>query len=200
MTTAADFDTPWKSAPARYLPSCLELFLPEAHTDIDWDRGYEVLEKELQQVFPNTDAGRQLVDALVKVWRRDGTERWVLIHIEVQGRYDRQFPKRMFDYWVRIRAAFGHQVVSLAILTDISRRRWPGRYHESAWNTAAALRYEVVKLIDYQSRQAELEASANPFAVIVLAHLTSHQTRGRTAARGGEVRACTPAVRARTEP
>jgi hypothetical protein len=38
------------------------------------------------------------VDKLVRVVRRDGTATWLLIHIEIQRQYDRDFPERMFCY------------------------------------------------------------------------------------------------------
>lgn len=46
----SDFDSPWKEALDRFLPAFLEFFLPTVHAAIDWDRGYEALDKELQQI------------------------------------------------------------------------------------------------------------------------------------------------------
>jgi hypothetical protein len=42
----------------------------------------------------------------------------------------------------------------------------------------------VVKLLDYRERWAELAASRNPFAVVVMAHLEALRTRGDGLARG----------------
>jgi hypothetical protein len=39
-------------------------------------------------VVRDAELGRRLADKLVKVWRRDGEEVWVLIHIEVQGQVE----------------------------------------------------------------------------------------------------------------
>jgi hypothetical protein len=36
----------------------------------------------------------------------------------------------------------------------------------------------VAKLTDYQSNWAELERSRNPFAIAVMAHLKTRETRG----------------------
>ena len=71
---SADFDSPWKEALAHYLPHALRLFLPAVASEIAWDRGYTLLDKELQQVTRDADLGRRLADTLVQVWRRDGTE------------------------------------------------------------------------------------------------------------------------------
>lgn len=67
-----------------YLEDALAFFFPKAHLDIDWTRGYEGLETELQQVAPEGERGAQAVDKLIKVFLRDGTDTWVLIHLEVQ--------------------------------------------------------------------------------------------------------------------
>ena len=36
---AADYDSPWKEALARYLPDAFALFLPDVAALIDWSRG-----------------------------------------------------------------------------------------------------------------------------------------------------------------
>lgn len=35
---------------------------------------------------------------LFKVWLNDGSEQWLLIHIEIQGDYDKDLPERMLNY------------------------------------------------------------------------------------------------------
>src|SRR5205814_3626472 len=82
---AADFDSPWKEALDRYFELCLAFFFPQAHADIDWGRGYEMLDKELQKIVRQAKQGRRYVDKLVKVWLKGGEERWLLIHVEVQA-------------------------------------------------------------------------------------------------------------------
>ncbi|HEY8741603.1 MAG TPA: transposase, partial [Chloroflexota bacterium] len=69
-TPAADYDSPWKEALARYLPEAFALFFPEAHAEIDWSQPYQSLDTELQQVIHDSELGRRLADTLVQVWRR----------------------------------------------------------------------------------------------------------------------------------
>jgi hypothetical protein len=90
-----DADSLWKEVLERFLPDFLAFCLPAAHAGIDWARGYQFLDKELQEVAPAAAVGRRVVDALVQVWRRDGAATWVLIHIEVQGREEAAFARRM---------------------------------------------------------------------------------------------------------
>jgi hypothetical protein len=73
----ADFDSPWKEALDLYFQAFLAFFFPRIHEDIDWSRGFESLDKELQQIAPQSAHGRRYVDKLVKVWRKQGRAVWV---------------------------------------------------------------------------------------------------------------------------
>ena len=80
-----EFDSPWKDVIERYFEDFIQFFLPQAYGEIEWSRGFEFLDKELQQVVRDAELGRRLADKLVKVWRTGGEEAWVLIHLEVQS-------------------------------------------------------------------------------------------------------------------
>lgn len=69
---ATEFDSPWKEALERYFEDFILFFFPQAHGEIEWSRGYEFLDKELQQVVRDAELGRRLVDKLVKIWRIGG--------------------------------------------------------------------------------------------------------------------------------
>jgi hypothetical protein len=51
----------------------VEFFFPQAHADIDWPRGIEFLDTELQQIQRVAEQGLRIVDKLVRVWRRVAT-------------------------------------------------------------------------------------------------------------------------------
>jgi hypothetical protein len=172
----AEYDSPWKEALARYLPDALALFLPAVHAQIDWSRGYTLLDKELQQVTRDAELGRRLADTLVQVWRRDGAAVWVLIHIEVQGTPERDFARRMFVYYYRIFDRYERPIMSVAVLADEQTDWRPDRFTQELWDCAVEMRYPVVKLADWRARDDELAASANPFTVVVRAHLASQAT------------------------
>jgi hypothetical protein len=55
---------------------------------------------------------------LVKVYLLDGKEQWVLIHIEVQGQRDDDFPERMFISYYRIFDRYKKRIAGFAILSD----------------------------------------------------------------------------------
>lgn len=109
----------------------------------------------------------------------------MLIHVEVQAQPQPNVAQRMFDYHVRIRAAFGRSVLSMAILID-ERRTWDtGHYEDELWGCKIQFDFPFVKLTDYRDRLGELEASDNPFATVILAHLASRSTSAGSAERAG---------------
>lgn len=149
---SADFDTPWEEALDRYFEPFMAFFFPKAHAEIDWSRGYEFLDTELQQVVRDAELGRRLADKLVKLWKRDGRDLWLLIHIEVQGQVEPDFAGRMYEYNRRIQDRYGHPVVSMALLTD-DRAGWrPNRYVYNEVDFALTVRFPIVKLLDYRRR------------------------------------------------
>jgi hypothetical protein len=179
----SDYDSPWKEALTRFLPAFLAFSFPDLHAAIDWGRGYEVLDKELQQVVREAELGKRLADALFKVWLADGREAWVLIHVEVQSQPDDDFPERMFVYHYRIYDRFRRPVVSLAVLGDDQAGWRPNQFGYSLGGCTLRLEFPVVKLLDYTGREAELEADPNLFAPVVLAHLKTLETREDPGAR-----------------
>jgi hypothetical protein len=177
MTTTDDYDSPWKDILEHYLPDFFAFFFPHIHAEIDWTRPPVFLDKELQQVVRDAELGRRLADKLVQVWRRDGSDAWVLIHIEVQGQEEGDFTQRMFVYAYRLFDRYRRPVVSLAILGD-ERATWrPSQFTLELWGCKHQFTFPVIKLLDYRARWDELEASANPFATVVMAHLTAQTTR-----------------------
>lgn len=180
---ANDFDSPWKEALDRFFEACLAFFFPQAHSDIDWSRPYEMLDKELQQIVPKARLGRRYVDKLVKVWLKDGQERWLLIHVEVQARKESEFPKRMYVYNYRIFDRYDQEVISLAILADEDPNWRPKQFGYGRWGFRAGVEFPVVKLLDYAPHGPALEANPNPFALLVLAHLKVLETRQAPADR-----------------
>lgn len=93
-TAADDYDSPWKGALENAFPEFVAFHFPDAHRQIDWARGHTFLDKELQQISHDAPAGRRHVDKLARVYRHDGSEDWVCIHIEVQGSRDADFAER----------------------------------------------------------------------------------------------------------
>ncbi|TDO10522.1 MULTISPECIES: hypothetical protein [Halomonas] len=144
---SSDFDSPWKEALEHYFPQFLQLLKPEMYRDIDWQRPHEFLDKELQQVVRDTEAGRRHTDKLVKVFTLDGSETWVLIHVEVQGRADRHFNARMYRYFYRLQDKYPQRrIANLAILTNQAHHQSIGHYEQQLWQTRLVFSFPVVNL------------------------------------------------------
>jgi hypothetical protein len=171
-----DFDSPWKEALERYFPKFLAFFFPAAHADIDWKRGYEFLDKELQQITRDAELGRRLVDKLARVWGHDGEEDLVLIHIEIQGQSEAEFAERMFVYNYRLYDRYRRAVVSLAVLGDSTPAWRPSTFGYQRWGCEVGIRFPMVKLLDYREQWEMLDQAVNPFAVVVMAHLEAQAT------------------------
>jgi len=172
-----EFDSPWKDVIERYFEDFIQFFLPQADGEIEWSRGFEFLDTELQQVVRDAELGRRLADKLVKVWLTGGEEAWVLIHLEVQSQEESGFTERMFVYHYRIYDRYKRRVASIAILGD-ERSSWrPNQFELELWGCEVMFKFPVVKLIDYQQQWSVLEVSSNPFATVVMAHLKAQATR-----------------------
>ncbi|MES9856498.1 MAG: hypothetical protein ABW166_07850 [Sedimenticola sp.] len=166
-----DFDSPWKEALEHRFPEFLALLFPDIYTQVDWNRGQEFLDKELQQVVQDAELGRRYADKLVKVWVLDGSEVWVLIHVEVQGEVEKSFAQRMYIYHYRLFDRYQVDVVSLGVLADSNANFRPAGYQWERWGCAIDFCFPSVKLLDWEQRWEELEASDNLFALVVMAQL-----------------------------
>ncbi len=63
----ADFDSPWKEILEAYFPQAMQFFFPETAALIDWERPYEFLNTEFQQIAREAEQGKRYADQLVKV-------------------------------------------------------------------------------------------------------------------------------------
>ena len=80
------------------------------------------------------------------------------------------YNNRIYDHYQR-------DVVSLAVLADDDPTWQPRIHRRSLWDCTSTLNFRPAKLLNFAGREADLEASDNPFAKIVLAHLKTIQTR-----------------------
>ncbi len=170
-------DSPWKTVMGRYFAFFMAFFFPHIYKDVDWDKGYDQLDTELTKIKRGSKTGKRLADKLVKVQLLNGQEKWLLIHVEVQGYRDKRFAERMFDYYVMIRHYYKRRVVSLAIFTDPAAAYRPGVYETNEYGCHNLFEYPTIKLLDYVSKRTQLENDSNPFALVVLAHLKAQEQR-----------------------
>ena len=174
----ANYDESWKEALTEYFDSFLAFFFAEIYQQIDWTKTPQSLDKELQQITASSDTDKCIADKLYQVWLLNEQEIWILIHVEVQSQYDVEFSRRMYIYNYRAFDLYHKPVISLAILGD-ERKKWrPNSFSYGFAGSEVTIKFSIVKLLDYESRWAELESSLNPFAMIVMAHLKTKATTG----------------------
>lgn len=175
-----DFDSPWKDILDIYFEDFISFFFPQAYADIDWSKKYEALDNELQQIIKDSELRKRIVDKLIKVWLKNGEESWILIHIEIQSQRESNFAKRMYVYNYRIFDKYDRFVISLALLGDENPLWRPNYFGYELWGFKAGIEFPIVKLLDYRNRWEELENSRNPFALVVMSHLKTLETKSNS--------------------
>jgi len=173
----AAFDEAWKKVIERFFPQLLRFFVPSLYCDIDFNKGFSFLDKEMEQLSIRSVKGAKYVDKLVKVYLKDGKEQWLLVHIEVQGYPDKEFSERMFRYFYKIFDRHGKRVVSIAILTGKEKSTGKGKYELKAYGSGVDFRYLCFRLMDHD--KDKLLKAPNPIAIVVLASQESERAKQR---------------------
>ena len=179
----ANYDESWKEVLNEYFDSFLYFFFPSVHQAIDWTKPPESLDKELQEITASATTETCIADKLYKVWLLNKQPAWILIHIEVQSDYDRNFQHRMYTYNYRAFDLYHQCIVSLAVLGDTDNNWRPNNYEQGMLGCELRFQFPIVKLLDYESRWHELEVENNPLAVIVMAHLKTKATTRKLSER-----------------
>ena len=173
QSTPEDHDSPWKGALEVFFQPFMDFLYPHIAELIDWQQPVEFLDKELQKITRKAKNPRRYADKLVKVQFLNGSEQWILIHIEVQGAPEADFAERMFIYYYRIRDRYQKPVISLAVLTDTQPRFRPNHYSDSIAGCSIRFQFETVKLLDWQDKTDQLLQHDNPFGLLIAAQLTA---------------------------
>ena len=172
-SSSEDHDSPWKGALEVFFRPFMEFLYPQVGALIDWQKPVEFLDKELQKITRSAKNSRRYADKLVKVQFSNGSEQWILIHIEVQGAPETDFAERMFIYYYRIRDRYQKPVVSLAVLTDTRPDFRPNHYSNEIAGCSLRFEFATVKLLDWQDKTDELLHDENPFGLLIAAQLTA---------------------------
>ena len=182
-TPRDDYDTPWKDIVTHAFPEFMAFYFPAAAAEIDWTQGHAFLDQELTQVTRDAELGRRLLDKLVRVATHDGQERWVFIHIEIQGQRDTDFAERLFVYNYRLYDRFRRPIATLAVLADASASWRPQGFDYRLFGCQVGIHFPIAKLVDFEPQLDALLADRNPFALVTAAHLLTQGTRGDDAGR-----------------
>jgi len=175
--------TEWKEAVEHYFPELMAFYFPTAYAEIDWSKEHVFMDQELRAIVQDAELGKRYVDKLVRVMLLTEDERWIYIHIEVQGSQQSEFAKRMFVYNYRIYDRFDRPVASMAILADENKHWKPTSFGFDVLGCQHSLTFPVAKLTDYSDKVDELLSIDNAFALITAAHILTQKTRKENQAR-----------------
>ncbi|MBC7474449.1 MAG: Rpn family recombination-promoting nuclease/putative transposase [Candidatus Sericytochromatia bacterium] len=124
-----------------------------------------MLDNEFKTLFPESESEERRVDKLVEVKLKNGDNKWILLHIEIQSYEDKDFSKRMYHYYSRIFDKYDKEIEAIAVFTYQSDRHKYSKYESKFVNTKITYEYQIYDLAKQNIR--ELEKSKNPFSFII---------------------------------
>jgi predicted transposase/invertase (TIGR01784 family) len=165
-------DEKWKSLISKYLEDFLSFFMPELYNQVDFTKGYEFLDGELNKIKIKSKSKNRRSDKLVKVYLKDGTEQYLLVHMEIQGYFEENFADRMLTYYYRISDL--HQtrnITAISVYIEDDKDFKPSSVEYSNFGTRILYEFNTYKILE--QKENKLKKSNNIFAFVVLAVLYS---------------------------
>jgi hypothetical protein len=176
-----EFDGVWKEALTALFRHLLRLYRPAEAEQVDWQRGIDSLETEIQKMLPASQTGLKRIDKLFKVYLHNDEVRYY--HVEVQCWVERNFEYRVYVYNSVAEQFCGDPVDSLIVLGDDDAEWLPSGYSWVRSCSRKSFTFEPLKLLGWCGREEELFQSENPFALFILAHLQVWATEDDEKAR-----------------
>lgn len=166
-------DNLWKAILEEIFTDFIRFIHPGVDEILDLRRGYVFLDKELKQVFsPHRGSPNlKIVDKLIKVYSKNGGEEFILIHIEVQAKYRKDFGRRMLTYYYRLLDKYNKPISAYAIFTEPTHKPRPGNFSLDFMGTKLSYDFNTYKISE--SSDDALLSNQNPFALVVLAARTA---------------------------
>lgn len=140
-------DNLWKIAFRLLMRQFVEFFFPNHADEVDWDKGIEFLDKELNKIYNRSSSQNRVADVLVRLYLKTGKSVWMLLHAEIQGYADKYFEKRMHQMGYRIEDLFDITPVMLCILTDDDPDFHPKKYESGAWGSSHSTKFVSYKVM-----------------------------------------------------
>jgi len=171
-----DHDTHWKELIEKLFWKTLAFFLPKIYAIADQSKGVEFLDKELHKLIADKfKGGNTRKDKLAKIYLKDGKEHYVLIHFEVQGKYEKDFLRRMFVYFYRIFDKKEKNITALVIYTGESVPDDCDTFVYEFMGTKVTYQFNAYRVC--AADEAVLLADDNPMALAVLAAKYLNETK-----------------------
>ncbi|TAE46355.1 MAG: hypothetical protein EAY69_08920, partial [Cytophagales bacterium] len=160
-------DLLWKGIVESLFEDFLYYFFPDwTKNEVDFTKPFEFLDKELDKIYTTTKENVKNADKLVKVFLKNGTEKYILLHIEVQGYEDKAFDKRMFTTFYRLFDRFDKNIMAFALYTDEIKDYKPDSFVYKYQQTNLIYQFKTFKVLDYSL--TELDVKDNIFSLVML--------------------------------
>lgn len=177
-----DLDGAWKDLIHSLWAQFIQRTLPELYAELDLSKPPEFLSQELRDPLPEAEQHNSAlhVDELLKLYlttgpvlrlyMKNGEERIVLLHTEIQGPGGDDVDIRMYIYSGLILAHYHQLPVQLAILTaprPVSERKSLGQIKVEGFRTTVNYRYSILEL--YKMDDDVLLNSDSPIDIVFYA-------------------------------
>lgn len=165
-------DEKWKSLISKYLKDFLSFFMLDLYKEVDFEKGYEFLDGELNKIKIDSKSKNRRSDRLLKLYLKNGSEQYLLVHIEIQGYFEENFSKRMFKYFYRVADLHNsYNITAISVYTEDKEDFKPNTFTHNLFGTELTYKFNTYKVLE--QKEKDLKESSNIFAFVVLAVLYS---------------------------
>ena len=170
-TTRTPYDLLWKYIFTLFFEDFIKFFFPEELYDaIDFTIPFESLEQEFNKSFTMLRPSSKIADKVVRVTLKNGATKILFIHIEFQGKAEKMFTARVFDYFSHIRFNVNvDDITSLVLYTGRSRPIPHNLFEINHYGTKMSFFFNTYTV--REQLEAALITSDNPLSIAVLANL-----------------------------
>ena len=144
----SDYDGAWKETIRLHLAEAIQKGFPTFADLIDWNCEPQWLDKEISQIIGRFGHRNREVDLLFKVRLLDGRDQWILCHLEIQTRFEAEFPFRIDLYNAGLKWMFQQEVVTLVILADLRPDWRPSTHRFELGDFRSVREFPICKLLD----------------------------------------------------
>jgi hypothetical protein len=164
-------DLLWKDLFSEFHEDAVLFFFgKELHSSIDFSIEPEFLEQELSDVFTGNNPAKKIADKVIKYRLRNGNDRIIILHVEFQGEFDKNFPERMLWYYMFIAVKYKTtDITALAIYTDATKPKVYDVFEVTHFGTKMSYKFNAY-IVRNQKENDLLEADSF-FSLAVLAAL-----------------------------
>jgi hypothetical protein len=161
-------DTLWKGILEPFFYDFLSLVDPKLAATIDTNMEITFMDKELipHRPFAGNKFEQKIVDKLVKLYTVAGNKEYIILHLEVQDQYRKNFNERMYRYFNRLYDRYKTPITALAIFTEPNNIERDNVFKINCCGTSLRYTFNTYK-IALQDDNVLMQHN-NPFALVVL--------------------------------